>query len=762
MPEIAYQSDPDEGAAKSSTTDEKSNTDLLKKLKGWWKLDSEHWEPWRKQAFEDFAFVAGDQYTDEETRYLKEQLRPVITFNRVDPIIRSVSGEQINNAQQVQYLPREEGDTRPNEVLTSAADWFRDQCDADDEESEAFWDAAVCGMGVTDTLLEMEDDPEEPTPVIERKDPLCIIPDKSASKRNFKDARRIFEVRADIPIEDARDMFPDADDADLDASWARLDDFGSTSDADEAREYEGDNLDTGPSGEKSTVTIVQCQWWEKKTFYKTLNPETGEAVTVDAATNAKLQKAAKKVGLPIPSVKLQKRVFKRAFIGRTILKVADSPCPDRFTFNFITGFRDRNQGHFYGLVRGMKDPQRWANKWLSQTLHIMNANAKGGIMMETGAVEDVRKFEDSYNDHTKITFVPDGTLASPNGPRFVAKPMPTFPVGFYQLMEFAISSIRDTQGINLEMMGMREADQPASLEYQRRQAGVTILAPLFRSMRRYHRNEGQVMLYYIQNLLSDQTLVRIIGDGEFGGEPEQMPQGMPGMPGFQPGQPGKPPVPEGEKRYVRLGEIKAARSSSAKYDIVVDEGPTSPNQKERVWGLIGPHFFSGAIPPEVQMALIDYAPLPTSVIEAVKKASAKASEGPAAKMQEQMQQLGAMLAEAKVLLTKAQAEKAQADAQESMADAALKGSQVGQPVGRDGIADKGPETMLKAAELQQKGQIEREKIASKERTDAAWMMNDRAMAAGKADTDMQREMAGKAVEALLRPEPKPPVKQGAQ
>lgn len=765
MPEIAYQSEPDTAAATDTNATDKDNSVLYRRLKGWFRDDADHWQEWREEAYEDYAFVSGDQWSADDVRQLKDQLRPVITFNRVDPIVRSVSGEQINNAQQVQYLPREEGDTKPNEILTSTADWFRDQCDADDEESEAFWDASICGVGVTDTRIEMEEDPEEPTPVIERIDPLEIIVDKAARKRNLRDARRIFRVKADIPIDEAREMYPDAADSDLDASWARLDDPSTPDGTPKGEEYEHDN-ESDDSG-KDTVTIVECQWWERKAFYKALDPFTGDAVTLDKATHDALNKKLKAMGQPaLQSVALQKRVFKRAFLGRTVLKVGESPSPERFTFNFITGFRDRNKGHFYGLVRGMKDPQRWANKWLSQTLHIMNVNAKGGVMMEDGAVEDQRKFEKSFADPAAVTWVPDGTLSNPQGPRFVPKPAPQFPVGFYQLMEFAVSSIRDTQGINLEMLGMREADQPASLEYQRRQAGVTILAPLFRAMRRYHRNQGQVMLHYIQTKLSDKTLVRIVGDGEFGAQPEQPPMGMPGQPDFMPGQPGKPPIPQGDSAFVRLKDIRAAKASSAKYDIVVDEGPTSPNQKERVWSLIGPHFFSGVIPPEVQMALIDYAPLPTSVIEAVKEASKQASESPMAKMQEQMAQFDLVLKQVQAQLVSAQAQKAQADAKESLADAALKGSQVGMPVGRDGIPDKGPDLLLKKYDSDQRAAVERDKAALKLQGDREkathdlavnreWMQNEQAIAAGRERAATQRQAEGIALDAMLNPKPPP-------
>jgi hypothetical protein len=713
------------------------NAEQLRTFRKWFRQDSEHNTDWRKEAHEDYAFVASEQWSEDDRRALQDQLRPVITFNRIDPLIRSVAGEQINNAQEVRFLPREAGDARANELLTSAAGWFRDLCDADDEESESFWDACICGVGATESRLDFDEDPEEPSPVVERIDPFELLWDCNARKRNLSDARRIWRVKQSIPIEEARERYPDCADSDLDASWATLDEHGDKPiDNEAARRYESENTSLDSFGSKETVTIVQVQWWEYRTFFKVLDPFKAlqapdpsqiapESIDEDAHAelkkNVKLVLKAFEANPPVTpedadaqarfmsflkdgelqSVKLRKRVYKQAFIGRKILKVKDSPCPDHFTFNFITGFRDRNKGQFYGLVRSMKDPQRWANKWMSQTLHIMNTSAKGGIMMEEGAVEDKRDFEKTYAKNDQVSWVNDGAIGNN---KWVAKPSATFPQGFFALMEFAISSIRDVSGINLEMIGMREGNQPASLEFQRRQAGMTILAMLFRAMRRYHRNQGRVLLYFIQHHIAgdnpqNSRLIKIVGE-------------------------------EGAK-YVPL-----VKQADAKYDVVVDEGPSSPNQKERVWALVGPMYET--LPPDVQLIMLEYSPFPESVVAKIKEAAKKAQEGPQAQMQERMMQLEMAMAEVKVGLESAKTDK-------TKAETAQIASEIGRPTGVDGVPDQSDQHKLieiaSRERIAAQGQsVDLQKSREKLSADAALGQQKMAHESAEAERDRQMDM----------------------
>ena len=86
-------------------------------------------------------------------------------------------------------------------------------------------------------------------------------------------------------------------------------------------------------------------------------------------------------------VKQMKRCYYRAFFsGSTIVKGPEENAWKRgFTLQAITGRKDHNRRTWYGLVRPMKDPQRWGNKFLSQAIHRYNSSIKGGIVYEKGA-----------------------------------------------------------------------------------------------------------------------------------------------------------------------------------------------------------------------------------------------------------------------------------------------------------------------------------------------------------------------------------------
>ncbi|WP_315831089.1 hypothetical protein [Bradyrhizobium prioriisuperbiae] len=568
-------------------TDEHDNpiadTDaLFRRLKGWFLQDQETESGWRRKAREDFAFTAGEQLSDEDKARLREMNRPIIVMNRIEPVIDSVAGSEVANRQEVRFIPRSQGDVQVNEVLTSAAKWFRDQCDAEDEESDAFRDTIICGMGWTETRLDYEDTPEG-APAIERCDPLQMVWDSAATKRNLVDMRRVFHIRRDIPIAEARALCPgdDFEDADYNATWVDSRDDKEPRHVDNTF-YDKDETGAGGdpgAGDDTCVTMVRAQWWERVPVYLVLDPTNPDNIlTLDKPAFDDLQAKAKLVGAELRFTKQTRKTYKQAFLGNILLEIGEAPCREHFSFKCITGKRDRNANTWYGLVRAMKDPQRWANKWMSQTMHIMNTSAKGGILAERGFFENDADAEATWARQDAITWARQGALSG-TAPKYTQKPQSEFPSSSFQLMQFAISSIRDVSGVNVEILGMQAgASQAASLDMQRKQSAMTILQPLFDSLRRYRKEQGRLLLYLIENYLSDGRLIRIVG--------------------------------QEQEQYVPL----IRQPGTASYDVIVDEAPTSPNQKEATWSMLQQLLpvIGTMLPPATWLALLKYSPLPTS------------------------------------------------------------------------------------------------------------------------------------------------------
>lgn len=617
---------------------------LYLKMREWFLDDASHSAEWRKDAEKNFSFVANDQWDEKTKKDMIEQKRPPITFNMCLNVVKAVAGLEINGRMETAYYPRgtDEGDVIANEGLSGCSKWMGQSCDAEDHQSEAFQDMVICGMGWTESRMDYEEEPEGKY-IEEQVDALEMYWDRGARAKNLSDAQRIYRVKK-MSLENARAlaMLLDAktdDPNDLNANWAigvRTDGrIRSTREDNPTKNASYDGV-PGANDHKQDVYIVQVQWWEREAYNRVANPFTGNIEEMPDKAIKELQEAAAQWSqihgqeMPVEVARLTRKVYKQAFLGGKILGgVKNCPRKDGFTFGCITGHLHKVKGTWFGLVSLIRDPQMMANKWLTDATATISHTAKGGIIAERGAFESIRDAQKTYANPAAITFVNDGAISKGT---IMAKPGVGIATPYVQLMEYAVEAIWRVSGMNQEIMGMRNMNQPGVLEQQRKQAAMTILSTMMDSLRRYRKQIGRIRLFFIQNYLSDGRIIRILGEN--------------GM------------------KAVRLVKDVTA----GQYDVIIDDSPTSPNAKEQTFQMLLQlmPFFQDKMTPEAAVVFLEYSPLPREAVDKFKK---MLLAGPSQEQQAQ-QQIQFRGEQAKVEKDEAAAQKARSSAVLDLARAA--------------------------------------------------------------------------------------------
>ena len=627
-PQFDAQPTPEEG--------EGDHAELLAMFDRWEKDLTAHWSGWQQESREAYDFVAGHQWSEDDRVTMEEHQKVPVVFNLTAPTIDAVCGAEIQNRQQVQYYPREVGDTGVADALTQGAEYISDECNGDQEDSEAFRDALVCGVGWTETRPEVDGD--QVCIIKERVDPLQMRADPASRKACFEDARYICR---EIPMsqdafEDFREEIgrPDAegDDAGL-GPGKRL------TVVDPRVRYTNGMLGTG---EEDEVIVCEWQWWKREPVHLVGIPQQDGTTKITPLDDEALQQVLA-VAPDLQHTASTRKVYYRAIVGGGEVLLYEQLKENAFRYKSITGKRDRNKGVWYGLVRPMIDPNRLANKLYSEILHAIRTGAKGGLMAEEGAVKDIEQFEETWAQSDAITWVKDGSISSG---RIQPKQPPLIPPQVFQLMEWARDMVRACTGVNEEILGLVSREQAGVLEHQRKQAAYGILSPFFDAERRYRRDQGRLLLAMMRLYLPEDKLVRL--------------------------------VDKGTAQYVPLARTLEAEE----YDIVVDEAPTGPNAKSKINAVLQPlipALLEGQLIGAEEVAdAVQYLDLPASVANKLADGIRKKAESsqPDPQMQE-IQQRGAI---AEIENKEADTEKKRADAFKTATDAHLSHAQAAEAV----------------------------------------------------------------------------------
>ena len=445
------------------------DSDNLSQFRRWFSAAVEHSNKWRTAAKEDYDFVAGKQWTEDEWKTFEEEARPALVINRIKPLLNVLSGYQRLNRYDVDFLARTSDDVELAQVRRGMTKYVFDRCDYDTVESQVFMDCAIGGVGWFNVKFKFDHELNDGEAVIERVDPFSIYIDPETHDLDFSDAKYIFRAKW-CDKDDLKNIYTDKADA-IENAFYLYDHI-----EDENRDEDNEIDPSWYNSELRKVRVVEC-WYKVKTRKTVFFTNDGQMLDQSQINDQMIQAGIITQSQEIPTAQVKCCVF----FDRTLLEELDSPY-QHGEFPYIPMIY-----HYYGVgdlpagfVRDLKDPQREINKRRIQELHLLNNSANGGGFYQQGSMTPEQKEEfrqkgnipGHYQEVVQLDLIRERQPQSP-------------PTAIIQAEQQATNDLTSISGINEQLLGTDTQGSASgrAIELRQKQA-ITHLAVIFDALRR--------------------------------------------------------------------------------------------------------------------------------------------------------------------------------------------------------------------------------------------------------------------------------------
>lgn len=541
------------------------------------------------------SFYAGDSMDYKDSIQFVNQIgakkRAMVQFNKVKPYVNVVKGFMAQNRRRAKYEAAMQGGKQQelySMYANSMQDYIRDKAHADQIETQQDGDMLIGGVGAVETCMTYGEGYASSDPngsILKGKlDMMQTGWDPYARETNLLDGRWVFYEK-DYALDDALKLFSDSDEDDFDSATDDDDDLGDGGYTFYARggrynKIKAANYDWADE-RTGMVKVYFYQWVEYEDFWRCDNPiyvfKNPQAVQLAAmqldalAQDEDLIEENDQYGFDPrgeilsfgPEMKSRlEEIFgdniemfagKRKFFYTSVLSGQHvftkylSPSQSGFSIKFKTGDYDAKNKIWTGMVNSMMQPVLYYNKALTELMFTIGANSKGGVLVETSAVEDIADFEQKYAKTDSVIEVADGALSGAGGPKIQPKRQPFAPSGYENIISLSDAAISDSNGIDKSFLGSSEnKNEPALLQKARIKQVCAALACYFDSVTLYQAEDARLNLDYMRIWAQNNAggTFRILG-------------------------------PDGRNIFLKISADKLA----ADYDVQIQEAPQGPEEK---------------------------------------------------------------------------------------------------------------------------------------------------------------------------------------
>ena len=626
----------------------------------------------RNSAKEDSRYYHGHQWPDLDRMRMEELRRPALVFNEIGGKIDAISGLERLNRQDVHAVSRQidsdiihdaAGDLASESVAT-----VLDMSDGELEDSRAIKDMSITGMGWIEVRMSYDDDPDGRV-VVERLPYEEMYWDTKAIQENIDDSKWRGRKK-DWSRKDFKKRFP--------GMIEKVDEAAIYYEENDVNKYElvtpyysRANEEANPQvGQRSDVnnslSVIQYQWRDMVPIWRIADPQDPQALkTLTEDEWQALEKRNEIAGQPMPkSVRQLKPVYKQVYVSLGVVLEDEVVLPSGWSLLCITGQYDEVKKCWYGIVRGLKDPQNTMNKAVSALVTQYITNAKGGVFFKTGTFADVNSAKAQYAK-------PDSWIEVNDGADIATDIVQRQPTNISQvppmLFQQGQAQMARSSGVSDEMQGIATGEATGPTIGKRVQGGLVILGWFWDNISRFRKQQFKTVLEFVREYWSYGQLVRV--GGQF------------------------------NSKAIPL--LKSELPAQDQYDLILDDSVRhNPNLKAQIWSdlmqIAGP-LMKSPIGRQFLLKAMKFSPLPAQIVAELQELAQQASQQPQ-KPQKQGKTEDPNMTQAKI-------KKLDADTQRSLAEAKA----IDRKSNLD-IAELTSNTLIKSSELAHQKNLDHQKL----------------------------------------------------
>lgn len=436
----------------------------------------EHWADSNKKADESEGFYEGSgQWSKLDKRTLESMDRAALTINLIQRHIHELIGAQIENRTDMKLAPKEGGDQRVADLLSEVVKHITQSCNYPREETRAFSDASIGGVGFLNIFVDFDDDLFGEIK-IERycRSDIGIGP---CEKEDLSDAEYAYKHKM-YSLPKLKQLWPDkADKIQKDFDTYLIQKSSDTPHV----TYTGDQYAKSDNripmmvgDNKLLVDIARKEYrlvemWRRiyRKVYVIANPNDKFYFAAHGWRASDAKAFAEMPGFLVFDRNVpQMRITK--ICGNVVLSDENPAVLASNKLHVVPVWSELRGNKFWGKVEGAKDPQKEVNKRRSQAIDIGNKMAAYGWFVDEGTFEssaELNKF-----------------IRNSSSPGFVAKVVDTakipvkvegvkFPVELVELMKLDAEALSGMMSITPQPQGANDSGSKMLAMQKQRMSG---------------------------------------------------------------------------------------------------------------------------------------------------------------------------------------------------------------------------------------------------------------------------------------------------